>query len=109
MEQRLDNRGRKRNQNVTVRLSPEENAQLIREAKLAGMTRQEYIIQRVMRKEVTVMGNPRVYKALREEFVAVLDELRRVEAGTGADPDLLDTIRMMTAIMGGMKEDTHGT
>ena len=109
MEQRYDKRGRKRNQNVTVRLSPEENEQLIREAGLAGMTRQEYIIQRVMDKKVVVLGNPRVYKALREQFAAVLGELRRVDAGAGVDPDLMDTIRMMTAIMGGMKENADGT
>ena len=109
MEQRYDKRGRKRNQNVTVRLSPEENVQLMKEAGLAGMTRQEYIIQRVMDKKVVVLGNPRVYKALKDQFAAVLGELRRVEAGTGVDPDLMDTIRMMTAIMGGMKEDTDGT
>lgn len=109
MEQRMNDRGRKRNQSVTVRMSPEENAQLMLEAKLAGMTRQEYIIQRVRDKRVVVLGNPRVYKALREQFAAVLGELRRVEAGASVDPDLMDTIRMIASIMGGMKEDADGT
>ena len=35
----------------------------------------------------------------------VLDELRRAEDGAGVDDELLDTIQMIAAIMGGMKED----
>ena len=55
-----------------------------------------------------VQGNPRVFKALRNQFAAVLDELRRIEAGDGVNDELLDLIEMMTDIMGGMKEgDTH--
>lgn len=52
-----------------------------------------------------VQGNPRVYKALRDELAAVLAELRRAEDGANVDGELLDTIRMIAAIMGGMKED----
>ena len=34
-----------------------------------------------------------------------LDELRRIEAGQGVNDELLDTIRMIAAIMNGMQED----
>ena len=51
-----------------------------------------------------VQGNPKVYKALRNQLAAVLDELRRVKDETGVDGDLLDTIQMIAVIMGGMKE-----
>lgn len=50
-------------------------------------------------------SNPKVYKALRDQLAAVLDELRRAEDGAGVDDELLDTIQMIAAIMGGMKED----
>ena len=39
-----------------------------------------------------VQGNPRVYKALRDQLAAVLEQLRRIEAGAGVEDDLLDTI-----------------
>ncbi len=55
--------------------------------------------------DVVVQGNPKVYKALRDQLAAVLDELRRAEDGAGVDDELLDTIQMIAAIMGGMKED----
>ena len=38
-------------------------------------------------------------------LAAVLDELRRIEAGQGVNEELLDTIQMITTIMKGMQED----
>ena len=64
-----------------------------------------YITRRLMCREVVVQGNPRVYKALRNEFAAVLAELQRIEAGGGVDGELLDTIRLIASIMDGMRED----
>ena len=52
-----------------------------------------------------VQGNPRVYKALRDQLAAVLDELRRIEAGQCMNDELLDTIQMIATIMNGMQED----
>ena len=56
-------------------------------------------------KDVVVQGNPRVYKALRDQFAAVLEELRRIEAGEGVNDELIDTINLIASIMDGMKED----
>ena len=55
--------------------------------------------------DVVVQGNPRVYKALRDQLAAVLTELQRIEAGEGVDDELLDVIAMIAAIMDGMKEE----
>lgn len=52
---------------------------------------------------MVVQGNPRVYKALRDQFAAVLDELRNIESSSSVDSDLIDTINMIDAIMNGMK------
>ena len=52
-----------------------------------------------------VQGNPRVYKALRDQLAAVLNELRRIEAGGSVSDELLDVIEMIAAIMDGMKEE----
>jgi isoaspartyl peptidase/L-asparaginase-like protein (Ntn-hydrolase superfamily) len=46
-----------------------------------------------------------VYKALREELATVLEELRRIEAGSGVDDELMDNIELIAAIMDGMKEE----
>lgn len=97
----LDKHNRWRNKTVAFRVSPEEDAQIETAVKLTGLTKQDYIIRR----HVVVQGNPRVYKALRDQLAAVLDELRRIEAGQCMNDELLDTIQMIATIMNGMQED----
>ena len=100
-----DNHNRWRNKTVAFRVSAEEDLQLETYVSMSGLTKQDYITRRLLCKDVVVQGNPRVFKALREQFNAVLEELRRIEAGTGVDDELMDTIQMMAAIMDGMKEE----
>ena len=100
-----DEKNRWRNKTVAFRVSPEEDAQIEVAVKLTGLTKQDYITRRLLCKDVVVQGNPRVYKALRDQLAAVLDELRRIEAGSSVDDELMDTIQMIASIMDGMKED----
>ena len=100
-----DNKNRWRNKTVAFRVSPEEDEQIEAAVRLSGLTKQDYITRRLLCRDVVVQGNPKVYKALRDQLAAVLDELRRAEDGAGSHDELLDTIQMIAAIMGGMKED----
>ncbi len=99
-----DNHNRWRNKTVSFRVSLEEDAQIETFVKLSGLTKQDYITRRLTCKDVVVQGNPRVYKALRDQLATVLDELRRIEAG-GINDELLDVIEMIAAVMDGMKEE----
>ena len=101
----LDGHNRWRNKTVAFRVSPEEDTQIETAVRLTGLTKQDYIIRRLINRDVVVQGNPRVYKALRDQFAAVLEELRRIEAGANVSDELLDTINMIAVIMDGMKED----
>ena len=83
---------------MAFRVSPEEDAQIETAVKLTGLTKQDYIIRRLLCRDVVVQGNPRVYKALRDQLAAVLDELRRIEAGQCMNDELLDTIQMIATI-----------
>ena len=90
---------------MAFRLSPEEADLLDTYVRLSGLTKQDYITRRLLDKAVVVQGNPRVFKVLRNELAAVLDELRRIEAGGGVDEELMDTIGLIAVIMDGMRED----
>ena len=104
-----DRKNRWRNKTVAFRVSREEDAQIEIAMRLTGLTKQDYITRRLLCKDVVVQGNPRVFKALREQFVTVLDELRRVEAGAGVDDELLSVIELISIILGGLKgEDANG-
>lgn len=68
--------------------------------KLSGLTKQDYITRRLTCKDVVVQGNPRVYKALRDQLAAVLNELRRIEAGGSVSDELLDVIDHAGGLIG---------
>ena len=101
----LDNHNRWRSKTIAFRVSPEENEQIEIAVRLSGLTKQDYITRRLLNRDIVVQGNPRVYKALRDQLAAVLGELQRMEAGGGVDDELLATIRLITVTLGGMKED----
>ena len=101
----LDRHNRWRNKTVAFRVSPEEDAQIETAVRLSGLTKQDYITRRLLCREIVVQGNPRVYKALRNELNSVLEELKRIEAGQSIDGEQLETIRLIAATLDGMRED----
>ena len=103
-----DNHNRWRNKTVAFRVSAEEDLQLETLVKLTGLTKQDYITRRLLEQEIVVQGNPRVFKALRNQMAEILTQLQRIEAGVTPDEELLDVIRFLSKIMDGMKEDTDG-
>ena len=99
-----DEHTRWRNKTVAFRVSPEELEQIERYVQLSGLTKQDYITRRLTHREVIVQGNPRVYKALRNNLADVLTELQRIENGGSVNDELLDLIKMIADILGGLKE-----
>ena len=103
MDKNLDNNGRWRNRAVSFRVS-EEEAKLINDCvALSGLTKQDYIVRRLQCRDVVVQGNPRVYKALRNQMADIYEELKRLESASEANDELLYTIQMIAEIMNGLK------
>lgn len=102
-----DEHNRWRNKTVAFRVSPEEDKQIETYVRLSGLTKQDYITRRLTHKEIVVQGNPRVFKALRNQLADVLTELQRIEAGGEVNDELLDLIEMIADILGGLKEESE--
>lgn len=103
----LDKKNRFRSKTVAFRVSPEEWAQFEIAVKLSGLTKQDYLINRVSERDIIVQGNPRVYKALRNQLSDVLVELKRID-GLDMDKintDLLETINLISTTLNGLKEE----
>ena len=98
-----DSHNRWRSITVGFRVSPEENEQINAAVALSGLPKQEYCYRRYMEREIVVQGNPRVYRALRTHLAAVLEELRRIEAGGEVRAELLETIQLINTTMNGLK------
>ena len=103
MEKSLDCKGRWRNKTVAFRVSEEEAKLIDKCVALSGLTKQDYIIRRLQCRDVVVQGNPRVYKALRNQMADIYEELKRLERCSEANDELLYTIQMIAEIMNGLK------
>ena len=102
-----DEHNRWRNKTVAFRVSPEEDKQIETYVRLSGLTKQDYITRRLTHRDIVVQGNPRVFKALRNQLADVLSELQRIEAGGEVNDELLDLIEMIADILGGLKGEAN--
>lgn len=98
----LDRKGRFRSKTISFRMSPQENEQLNAAVSLSGLTKQDYIIKRLENREVIVMPNPRVYKALKTQLENIYNELNHIK---GIDPnsELAESINLIAKILYRMK------
>ena len=85
----------------------EENEQINIAVGLSGLPKQEYCYRKCLNREIIVQGNPKVYKALRNQLAAVLDELKRIEAAGELRDELLENIELITRTLYGMKEGSE--
>lgn len=79
-------------------MSPEENAELDRLIKLSGMTKQDYIIDRLSNKEIIVTPNPRVFKALKNEIVALTEEMKRLSESDCINNELIEILKTIVKL-----------
>ena len=100
----MDKYNRWRSKTVGFRVSPEEDALIEAAVSLSGLTKQDYIVKKLTDKEIVVMGNPRVFKALKKELAKVLGELERIANAGEAHPDLLEEIELINMTLYGLKE-----
>ena len=95
-----DEHNRWRNKTVAFRMSPEEAKLLDEFVKLSGLNKQDYLISRVLQREVVVQGNPRVYKALRNEIIDLTNQLKNINQ---VDDEFLSVLTQSLTILSDMK------
>ena len=108
MEKSLDPKGRWRNRNVGFRVSEEEAKLLDDLVELSGLAKQDYILRRLLNREVVVQGNPKVFKALKNQMTQIYEELKRLESVSDDNEELLIVVEMVAKIMKGMVNEYDG-
>lgn len=102
-----DEHGRWRDVTVGFRMSPQESDLLNRMVAISGLTKQDYIISKLLDREVTVIPNVRAQKNLQQNMLYVYRELRRISNAGDMEPELADLVvelaRVFIAL--GEKED----
>ena len=102
MAEKLD---MERMKTVAFRVSEEEAKQIDVCVRLSGLTKQDYIVRRLMCRDIVVQGNPRVYKALKNQMAELYEELKRIEQFSEENEELLYTLQLVAETLNGMKED----
>lgn len=98
MEKSLDAKGRWRNRNVGFRVSEEEAKLLDDLVELSGLAKQDYILRRLLNREVVVQGNPKVFKALKNQMTQIYEELKRLESVSDDNEELLIVVEMVAKL-----------
>ena len=103
-----DEHHRWRNKTVAFRMSPEEARLLDMLVETSGLTKQDYLIQRVLNREIQVQPSPRLYKKLRTYLLEVKETLERLMDGASWEEipsaqDLPDMIAHLNHTLGGLK------
>ena len=101
----MDHQGRWRSVTVAFRVSPEEDKLIESAVRMAGLTKQDYIIRKLTDRSVIVQGNPKVYRGLLLEMRSLLEELKRINSGDTVNEDILTRIDLIASIMGEMREE----
>ncbi len=104
-DKNLDHKGRWRNLTIAFRVSPEENEEINRRVRLSGLTKQEYITRRCQDQSVVIVGNPRVYKALKQEMAQLRQAMEKLQVIEAEEHnDLMERFRLIETVYEGMRE-----
>ena len=105
-EKNTDKQGRLRSKTIAFRMSPEEAELLQRMTDASGMTKQDYLFDRALCREVTVIPNKRVQRYMEEGMLFVYKELRRLESGSDIPEELANLACMLGDIFAGLGHET---
>lgn len=97
------NENRQRPITVAFRVSEELNETINLLVAASGMTKQDYIVSKLLDREITVKPCPSVQAALREELREVAKQLNRLRKGESPSEHLLETCDLLSEIILGLR------
>ena len=104
-EKARDRQGRWRSKTIAFRISPEENKLLEEYVKLSGLSKQTYIINRVLAREVTIIPNPRVYKALKQKMGQLCEQFAAFQTANDLSPETIEELKFLGKIYEGLASE----
>ena len=98
-EKRLDAKNRWRNVVVAFRMSPEEAQELNVKVSLSGLSKQDYIIQCLLKHEIRVVGGMKVAKKVQVHLDTILEELQTLDEADRDVEELLVPLKHVLDIL----------
>ncbi|RHQ79630.1 hypothetical protein DWX99_00830 [Firmicutes bacterium AF22-6AC] len=104
-EKRLDAKNRWRNVVVAFSMSPEEAQELNVKVSLSGLSKQDYIIQCLLKHEIRVVGGMKVAKKVQVHLDTILEELQTLDE---ADRDVEELLVPLKHVLDILQSDEKG-
>lgn len=101
----LDQQNRFRNKVIAFRVSDEENEVLNAKVKMSGLNKQDYLIACCNDKDILVLGNPYVYKNLRNQLNVFIRRFKEISALNELTLDEIIILENMLSIIIALKEN----
>ena len=90
---------------VGFEMSTEDALLLNKYVAMSGLSKNEFIRQRILLSEVKVYGNTKVHYALRAQMLEIIDELKRIERAGDLTPSFIKLMQFAMNIYDGLKEE----
>lgn len=103
-EKNVDNKGRLRSVIVGFRMSPQEADLLDQLVQVSGLNKQDYLIHRALQREITVIGNPKVFIGLKLELQRLCEELGRISSTREITEEQLIVLKQIADIISAIKK-----
>ena len=97
-----DRCGRWRNRTVAFRASDAEVRELDALVALSGLTKQDYIMSRLLERDVVVVPSSRVQRALQDVSRDILKELRRLNNARELPLELREVMQALARVLDGL-------
>lgn len=99
-----DAKNRFRSKIIAFRVSPEEQKQLDIAVSLSGLTKQDYLISKMLDRTITVQGNCKIHRAVYDRLSEVLVELKKIKSSGCIDDELNSNITLILNLIDDLYE-----
>lgn len=96
---KTDDYNRFRSKTIGFRVSPEENSQINIAVSLSGLTKQEYIVDKLLDRTINVKASCKIHRAVYDRLTELLEELKKCEEKEMIDDELLSNISLLTTFV----------
>lgn len=97
-----DNYNRFRSQTIAFRGSPEEDKQINLVVSLSGLTKQDYITNKLLDRTIYVKASCKVHRAVYDRLTEVFEQLQRINSGEELDEELSENISLIAHLVEGL-------
>ena len=95
----MDKKNRFRARTIGFRMSEEEARELDLKVAASGMTKQDYIIDSLLKRKIRVVCGRKVIRELQMQLEAVLEELQFMDDNTDIEEDVIVPLKIVLEVL----------